>query len=177
MWIPTTPETPLLAPASGRTARGRSDTDEGTLAFTAIFICWLSAVLSAFVDNIPYVAVSIPIIHQLVPSLSGDARVLWWALALGACLGGNATVVGASANVTTVGLAEKDGVRIGFREYSRFAAPIATLTIAISSAFLAAYVYMGADDARGATWAVALVLIALELFFGWRRPAKAGARA
>ncbi len=144
-------------------------TDEGTLVFAAVFICWLSAVLSAFVDNIPYVAVSIPIIHQLIPSLSGDTQVLWWALALGACLGGNATVVGASANVTTVGLAEKDGVRIGFREYSRFAAPIATLTILISSAFLTAFVYLGESRARWITWGVAVGLVALEGIFGWRR--------
>jgi len=146
-------------------------TDQGTLAFAAIFICWLSAVLSAFVDNIPYVAVSIPIIHQLIPNLSGDTSVLWWALALGACLGGNGTVVGASANVTTVGLAEKDGVRIGFREYSRFAAPVATLTVVLSSVWLAAFVYMGEDPARIATWAIAAGLVALEVVFGWRRKA------
>jgi len=145
-------------------------TDEGTLVFAAIFICVLSAILSAFIDNIPYVAVSIPIIHQLIPTLSGETSVLWWALALGACLGGNATVVGASANVTTVGLAEKDGVRIGFREYSRFAAPIATLTILISSAYLAAVVYLGDDRAQAITWVLALVLIGLELALGWRRP-------
>jgi Na+/H+ antiporter NhaD/arsenite permease-like protein len=150
-------------------------TDEGTLVFAAVFICVLSAILSAFVDNIPYVAVSIPIIHQLIPTLSGETTVLWWALALGACLGGNATVVGASANVTTVGLAEKDGVRIGFREYSRFAAPIATLTILISSAYLAAVVYLGGDRAQAITWVLALVLIGLEVALGWRRPAEARA--
>lgn len=144
-------------------------TDQGTLAFAAIFICCLSAILSAFVDNIPYVAVSIPIIHQLIPSLSGDTSVLWWALALGACLGGNATVVGASANVTTVGLAEKDGVRIGFREYSHFAAPIAAATIVIASAWLATFVYMGEDPARIATWVLAAILVAFEVAFGWRR--------
>lgn len=147
-------------------------TDRGTLLFAAVFICWISAILSAFVDNIPYVAVSIPIIHQLIPTLHGETVVLWWALALGACLGGNATVVGASANVTTVGLAEKDGVRIGFGEYSKFAAPIATVTIIISSLFLSAFVFLGGRQAQIVTWIIALVLIAIEYTFGWRRKPK-----
>jgi len=70
--------------------------EAGTLIFAALLICWVSAVLSAFIDNIPYVAVSIPLIHQLIPTLSGETEVVWWALSLGVRLGGNATVVGAS---------------------------------------------------------------------------------
>ncbi len=143
--------------------------DRGTLVFAALLICWVSAVLSAFIDNIPYVAVSIPIIAHLIPTLHGETQVLWWALSLGACLGGNATAVGASANVTTIGLAERGGVRISFREYSRFAAPAATLTILVSSAFLVSYVYMGAGPARLAAWTLAAVAVGTALLGGRRR--------
>ncbi len=142
--------------------------DEATLLFAALLICWVSAVLSAFIDNIPYVAVSIPVIHQLSAALPGDTSVLWWALSLGACLGGNATVIGASANVTTIGLAEKEGLRIGFREYSRFAAPITTLTILISSAFVASYIYMGRTPARELFGVLAAILVGLEVLNGRR---------
>ena len=136
--------------------------DAGTLIFAALLICWVSAVLSAFIDNIPYVAVSIPLIHQLAPTLPGDTEVLWWALSLGACLGGNATVVGASANVTTVGLAEKEGVRISFLQYSRFAAPIATLTVVVSSAFLVGYILMGSEKIHFVTWPLAILLMGYD---------------
>jgi Na+/H+ antiporter NhaD/arsenite permease-like protein len=148
-------------------------TDQGTLVFAALLVCWMSAVLSAFIDNIPYVAVSIPVILQLIPTFHGDTSVLWWALSLGACLGGNATVVGASANVTTVGLAEKDGVRISFRQFSRFAAPMATLTILIASAFLVAYIYLGTPVVHYVFWALALALLGFEYLRGRaaRRPA------
>ena len=139
--------------------------DQGTLIFAALLVCWMSAVLSAFIDNIPYVAVSIPIIAQLSPSLGGDTSVLWWALSLGACLGGNATVVGASANVTTVGLAEKEGVRISFAEFARFAAPIATLTVLIASIFLVGYVVLGTPVIHWVAWGAAAALVG----FDWLR--------
>lgn len=141
-------------------------TDQGTLVFAALLVCWMSAILSAFIDNIPYVAVSIPVIIQLIPTFHGDTSVLWWALSLGACLGGNATVVGASANVTTVGLAEKDGVRVTFRQFSRFAAPMATLTILIASAFLVAYIYLGTPVVHYIFWALALSLLGFEYLRG-----------
>lgn len=115
----------------------------GTLLFAAILICWVSGVLSALIDNIPYVAVTIPLVARLTAELPGDTTVLWWALALGACLGGNGTAIGASANVTTIGLAEKAGTRITFLEFSRFGATVATITLAISSVFLASHVFFG----------------------------------
>jgi Na+/H+ antiporter NhaD/arsenite permease-like protein len=142
--------------------------EAGTLIFAAILICWVSAVLSAFIDNIPYVAVSIPLIHQLAPTLPGETEVLWWALSLGACLGGNATVVGASANVTTVGLAEKEGVRISFLQYSKFAAPIATLTVVVSSFFLVGYVLLGSKTIHWVTWPLAIVVVGYDYLKGRR---------
>jgi Na+/H+ antiporter NhaD/arsenite permease-like protein len=131
----------------------------GTLLFAAIMIAWVSGILSAFINNIPFVAVMIPIIHRLTPTFAGDTTVLWWALALGACLGGNGTVVGASANVIVLGIAERAGVRIGFRDFTKFGARVAAMTVAISSLYLATHVYLGAKGALVAWLAVIAVIM------------------
>jgi Na+/H+ antiporter NhaD/arsenite permease-like protein len=117
--------------------------ESGTMLLAALLICWASGLLSALIDNIPYVAVSIPLVARLITELPGDGQVLWWALSLGACLGGNGTMIGASANVTTIGLAEKSGTRISFNEFARFGAPTATITLVISSVFLTSFIYAG----------------------------------
>ncbi len=140
--------------------------DEGTLLFAALLICWASAFLSAFIDNIPYVVVSIPVVHTLTTTLPGQTVVLWWALALGACLGGNGTAVGASANVTTLGLAEKGGVHLGFAEFMRFGMPIMVLTVTVASGFLALHVLTGEATARLVGWVVAIPLLLLSLSGG-----------
>lgn len=139
--------------------------DQGTLLFAAVLICWVSAVLSAFIDNIPYVAVSIPIVMALTAALPGDTQVLWWALALGACLGGNGTAVGASANVTMIGLAEKDHERIGFSQFMKFGWPAMMITVSIASAFLALHVLAGETNARVVSWVIAIPLVV----FAFRR--------
>ena len=132
----------------------------GTLLFAAIMIAWVSGILSSIVNNIPFVAVMIPIIHRIAPTFAGDTTVLWWAIALGVCLGGNGTVVGASANVTVIGIAQRAGVRIGFGEFTRFGARVTAITLVVSSAYLASHVYLGG---RGALilW---LAIIALVVF-------------
>jgi Na+/H+ antiporter NhaD/arsenite permease-like protein len=118
-------------------------TETGTLLFAALMILWVSGLLSALIDNIPYVAVTIPLVARLAGSLPGDTEILWWALSLGACLGGNGTAIGASANVTVIGLAEKSAQLISFREFTRFGASMATLTLLMASAFIAAHLYFG----------------------------------
>ena len=85
----------------------------------------VSALLSGIVDNIPYVATMSPVVAELVASAQpggADPNVLWWALALGADLGGNATAVGASANVVVLGIAERSGHRISFWRFTRYGA-------------------------------------------------------
>jgi Na+/H+ antiporter NhaD/arsenite permease-like protein len=131
-------ESAILA---GQATLGLSDA--GTLLFAALLVAWVSAILSAFMDNIPFVAVSIPIIAALIPQLPGESQVLWWALSLGACLGGNATPIGASANVTTLGLTEREGVRISFAEFMRTGVPVTIFTLLVSSVYLAGYVMLG----------------------------------
>jgi len=115
----------------------------GSLLFAAIIICWASGIFSALIDNIPFVAVAIPIVASLVGEMPGDTEVLWWALALGACLGGNGSPIGASANVTVLGLSEKEGTWITFGEFMRIGVPVTALTLLMSSGFLAAYVFLG----------------------------------
>jgi Na+/H+ antiporter NhaD/arsenite permease-like protein len=90
------------------------------------------------VDNIPYVATMAPLVHDLVSLLPQEQgpRVLWWALAIGADLGGNATIVGASANVVVLGLAGKSGHQIRFAEFARYGVVVVVVTLLVSSAYL-----------------------------------------
>ena len=110
----------------------------GNLPLTGMAILWSSAVLSAIVDNIPFVATMIPMIHSMAPDLGGDAAIapLWWCLALGACLGGNGTIIGASANVMVASFAERAGQRISFMQFMKLAFPLMLLTIAISTVYV-----------------------------------------
>jgi len=96
------------------------DLSGGNLTTAIIIVLWVSAIASAFIDNIPFTATMLPIIAFLNQTIPGaESGVLWWSLALGACLGGNGTMIGASANVVTVGLAEKAGYHISFVEYMK----------------------------------------------------------
>ncbi len=97
----------------------------------------LSAVVSGIVDNIPYVATMSPVVADLsaaVPAQHGD--VLWWALAFGADFGGNATIIGASANVVAIGLAAKAGIKISFWQFAKYGIPITVISIAITAPYL-----------------------------------------
>jgi Na+/H+ antiporter NhaD/arsenite permease-like protein len=110
----------------------------GDLTTTAIAILWASAVLSAFIDNIPFVATMIPIIKGMAPVFGGPQGLLplWWALSLGACLGGNGTLIGASANLTVAGIAERQGVPFKFGTYTKMAFPLMLISVAISNVYL-----------------------------------------
>jgi len=147
--------------SQGRESLGLSP--HGTVLFAALMILWVSGVLSALIDNIPYVAVAIPIVARLADTLPGHPNTLWWALALGACLGGNGSAIGASANVTTIGLAEKAGTRIMFAEFTRFGASVAALTLVVSSVFLAGYVYLGDALVFKAGLAGLAIILALRI--------------
>ena len=96
------------------------DVSKGNLTAAIVIILWVSAIASAFIDNIPFTATMLPIIAFLNQTIPGaESGVLWWSLSLGACLGGNGTMIGASANVVTVGLAEKAGYHISFLDYMK----------------------------------------------------------
>ncbi|GLZ12697.1 membrane protein [Actinomadura sp. NBRC 104425] len=113
-----------------------ADATEGRLAVAAMMLLWASAALSAIVDNIPYVATMSPIVADLAQQHGGAGQVLWWALALGADLGGNATAVGASANVVVLGLAARNGTPISFWRFTRYGLVVTLLSVALATPYL-----------------------------------------
>jgi len=106
----------------------------GALASTSLLVLWLSAFLSGIIDNIPYTATMIPVVEQLDRGQPNDA--LWWALAMGADLGGNATIIGASANVILAGMAEREGHPIRFGQFLRYGLPVTVGTMLIATVYL-----------------------------------------
>ncbi|KYO66339.1 ArsB/NhaD family transporter [Thermovenabulum gondwanense] len=109
---------------------------KGNLVLTGIVILWASAILSAFLDNIPFVATMIPLIKGLGAITGINITPLWWVLSLGACLGGNGTLVGASANVVTAGVMEKEGYKITFKDFTKLGFPLMLISIVISTVYL-----------------------------------------
>jgi Na+/H+ antiporter NhaD/arsenite permease-like protein len=110
----------------------------GDLALTGYAILWASAYLSAIVDNIPFVATMIPLVKNMAPAFGGPQAIepLWWCLSLGACLGGNGTLIGASANLTVAGIAERNGVEFSFVKFSLYALPMMTVSIVIAHIYV-----------------------------------------
>lgn len=106
----------------------------GRLALTAMVLLWFSAVGSGIVDNIPYTTTVIPVVEQLGRQM--PVEPLWWSLALGACLGGNATLVGASANIVVASLAERGGHPIQFAEFLRYGFLTTLLSLVMASAYI-----------------------------------------
>jgi Na+/H+ antiporter NhaD/arsenite permease-like protein len=110
----------------------------GDRGVTAIAILWVSAVASAIVDNIPFVATMIPLIESMATDFGGADQLmpLWWSLALGACLGGNGSLVGASANLIVAGFAERSGQPIRFLPFMLMAFPLMLASIGISTVYV-----------------------------------------
>jgi Na+/H+ antiporter NhaD/arsenite permease-like protein len=110
----------------------------GDMTVTALAILWVSAIASAVVDNIPFVATMIPLIKSMAPAFGGPDGLmpLWWSLSLGACLGGNGTLVGASANLVVAGIAERAGQPIRFIAFTLAAFPLMLLSMVISTVYV-----------------------------------------
>jgi Na+/H+ antiporter NhaD/arsenite permease-like protein len=120
-----------------------------TLVLAALIIMFVSALVSGFLDNIPFTMLAIPIVIMLSNDLGDPTHALAWALAFGACLGGNLTPIGASANVVVLGMAEHEGEKVGFGEYMRYGAPVTAITIAIAAAYLVLFILIGQIAALG----------------------------
>jgi Na+/H+ antiporter NhaD/arsenite permease-like protein len=138
-----------------------ADGDIVRLAAAILIILWVSAIASAFIDNIPYTATMIPVILQISYELNIDLGPLIWALAFGACLGGNGTLIGASANVVTAGMSEEAGYPISFNEFFKAGFPIMILTTGIVSLYMMLVYVVGADGG-GDVWK--LVCIGITVF-------------
>lgn len=121
----------------GQISEAMADATDGRLALATMLLLGGSAGLSAVIDNIPYVATMSPVVSDLVAGAGpDDGQVLWWALAFGAGLGGNATAIGASANVVVLGLAERAGHRIGFWEFTRYGLVVTLVTVVATAPYL-----------------------------------------
>ena len=108
----------------------------GNVPMTAMLILWMSAVASAFIDNIPFVATLIPLIQDMGQMGLSNLEPMWWSLALGACLGGNGTLIGASANVVVASLAAQHGKQISFIGFMKVAFPVMILTIIMANIYI-----------------------------------------
>lgn len=110
----------------------------GDRASTALATLWLSAIVSAAVDNIPFVATMIPLVQSMEEAMGGQEALLpvWWSLALGACLGGNGSLIGAAANVMVAGLGERAGYPISFGKYMMIGLPIMLFTVVLATAYV-----------------------------------------
>ncbi|MBS4534870.1 ArsB/NhaD family transporter [Clostridium sp. D2Q-14] len=117
-------------------ASGVLDLTKGDLMLTTLMILWVSALASAFIDNIPFVATMIPLIKSIGAMSAISIGPLWWALALGACLGGNGSLVGASANVIVAGFLQKTDNKLSFINFLKIGFPIMILSVILSSVYL-----------------------------------------
>jgi len=119
-------------------AEGVKHLSQGSLVQATMMVLWGAALTSAFIDNIPFTATMLPVVSYLTEVIPGaEGGVLWWALALGACLGGNGTMIGASANLVTAGMAERAGYPISFKQYAKSAfIPMVTTVVLCSLWFI-----------------------------------------
>lgn len=108
----------------------------GDLTVAAILVLWLSAIASAFIDNIPFVATMIPMIQDMGNMGISNLEPLWWSLALGACLGGNGSLVGSSANLIVAGLAAQEGHGISFMRFLVIGFPLMFLSIVVANLYV-----------------------------------------
>ena len=134
--------------------------DDGIVRLTAamLILLWVSAIASAFIDNIPYTATMIPIVLQISQGANVELGPLIWALAFGACLGGNGTLIGASANVVMAGMSEEAGYPVSFNEFFRAGFPMMILTTAIVSLYMVLVYSVGGG---GVMWKLALLAITM----------------
>lgn len=107
-----------------------------------LMVLWVSGVVSGIIDNIPFTITMIPIVHMMLAAHPVPHNILWWALSLGACLGGNFTLIGASANIVSAGMLKKHGYDITFWEYTRKSAPGTLLSLLICSVVLIVYLWI-----------------------------------
>jgi Na+/H+ antiporter NhaD/arsenite permease-like protein len=107
----------------------------GDQTVTTLGLLWLSGIASGIIDNIPYTATMIPVVQQM-GAAGLPLEPLWWSLALGACLGGNATIVGASANVVVANMAGRAGHPIGFLAFARYGVVVAVVSMVMSSVYV-----------------------------------------
>ncbi|MCB5262402.1 MAG: ArsB/NhaD family transporter [Candidatus Cloacimonetes bacterium] len=119
-------------------ATGVMDLTHGEPKTTSMVILWLSGIFSAVIDNVPFVAAMIPVLERLGVLINNPDAMhpIWWSMALGACLGGNGTMIGASANIVAIGIANRNGFHVSFKEYTKIGALFALNAIVVSTFYI-----------------------------------------
>ncbi|PKM76107.1 MAG: hypothetical protein CVU90_14160 [Firmicutes bacterium HGW-Firmicutes-15] len=112
------------------------------IAFTGTIVLWLAALASTFIDNIPFVATMIPLLQEVGQLSQIPMESIWWSLALGACLGGNGSLIAASANVIVAGIAERHNTPIKFMDFFKVGFPLMILSIILSNGYLYLFYWM-----------------------------------
>lgn len=122
----------------GKIADGIMAATKGDPRRTSMAVLWLSGIFSSIVDNVPFVAAMIPVLEQMEKVITTPKAMdpIWWSLALGTCLGGNGTLIGASANIVAVGIATRSGYRISFKEFTKIGFIFMIMAIAISAGYV-----------------------------------------
>lgn len=122
----------------GKIADGIMAATKGDPRRTSMAVLWLSGIFSSIVDNVPFVAAMIPVLEQMEKVITTPKAMdpIWWSLALGTCLGGNGTLIGASANIVAVGIATRSGYRISFKEFTKIGFIFMIIAIAISAGYV-----------------------------------------
>jgi len=123
--------------AIGEVADGIGNLTDGSRSAELIGILWASALGSGVVDNIPFTATMIPVVEELQAGQGGGDDAYWWALALGACFGGNATLIAAAANVAAAGIAGRAGRPIGFLQFLKVGLPATAASLVLATAYIA----------------------------------------
>jgi Na+/H+ antiporter NhaD/arsenite permease-like protein len=113
-----------------------SEVTRGDLTLMALAILWVSAFAAAFVGAVPFVATMIPFLHGIIAQHPQDGAVLWWALSLGACLGGNGTLTGTAANMVVAGIARQHGMIISYRRFMKYGFPVLIISLILSTIYL-----------------------------------------
>lgn len=105
---------------------------------TSMAILWFSGVFSAFVDNVPFVVAMIPMIEKIGVVITNPHHIdpIWWAMSLGTCLGGNGTLIGASANIVAVGIAKHNGIHVSFKTFAKISAIFTVVSLLICTAYI-----------------------------------------
>jgi Na+/H+ antiporter NhaD/arsenite permease-like protein len=116
----------------------------GNFVLLLLIIVWGIGLASSIINNIPFVALMIPVIFDLQAKMAGQPHLdlLWWALALGACLGGNGTIIGSSSGILAIDMAKKHGVKISFAEFSKIGMPVTIISLIVSSIYLIVRAYL-----------------------------------
>jgi Na+/H+ antiporter NhaD/arsenite permease-like protein len=117
-------------------ADGLMEFTDGQPGLAAQLVLWMSALSTTFINSIPYTATMISVIENLGASMGGNTEPLWWALSLGACFGGNGTLIGAAANIIVAGFTQKTNYPLKFIEYLKIGLPMMFVSIIMASLYI-----------------------------------------